>query len=110
MRPVVSQPYLILQNLDHPLQHASFAAGWNAVVSHDEIGECVLQASPLPQRPLDEVFHNSGSWLGAEDCVRLCSPGTLLANNVNKGLLPKTTACRSSIVPPTLCALPGDQK
>ena len=31
MRPVVSQRYLILQNLDHPLQHASFAAGWNAV-------------------------------------------------------------------------------
>jgi hypothetical protein len=57
MRPVVSQRYLILQNLDHPLQHASFAAGWNAVVFFFEIGEYVLQASPLPQRPLDEVFH-----------------------------------------------------
>jgi len=71
MRPVVSQRYLILQNLDHPLQHASFAAGWNAVVFHDEIGECVLQASPLPQRPLNEVFHHSGVVVGAQDCVRL---------------------------------------
>jgi hypothetical protein len=66
MRPVVSQRYLILQNLDHPLQHASFAAGWNAVVFHYEIGECVLQASPLPQRSLYEIFHNSGVWLGAQ--------------------------------------------
>ena len=64
MRPVVSQCYLMLQNLDHPLQHASFAAGWNAVVFHYEIGECVFQASPLPQRPLDEIFHNSGVVVG----------------------------------------------
>src|SRR6266576_5440676 len=95
MRPVVSQRYLILQNLDHPLQHASFAAGWNAVVSHDEIGECVLQASPLPQRPLNEVFHRSGHRTVCV-CARPGGWSRLFITDVEKGLLAKTTACPSS--------------
>ena len=91
MRPVVSQRYLILQNLDHPLQHASFAAGWDAVVFHHEIGECVLQASPLSKRPLNEVFHRARVGLGghrAESSPVFCRGASGLSlTNVKKGFL-----------------------
>ena len=54
---ILPQSDLVLQNLDHALQHAPLGAGGNAAVLRHEFGKRAVQAAPFSQRPLDEVFH-----------------------------------------------------
>jgi len=53
-----------------------------------------------------------GSWLGRRTVCVCAGRGwsRLLANNVNKGLLPKTTACLRTVIPLTVCMPSADHR
>jgi hypothetical protein len=56
---VLMQRDLAPQDHNHPLQHASLITGGNAVVLRQHVSERDLQAPPLSERSLNEVFHCS---------------------------------------------------
>lgn len=86
-------------------QHGPLLTRGDAVVLRHHIGKCGLQASPLSQRSLDEVFHDARKRLGAQGCGVLWLPGVspLSCTNVNKGFLAITTARLISVIPLIPC-------
>jgi hypothetical protein len=55
--PVSPYGDLVVQQLYHPLQHASVFAPWDTVVLCHDVSERLMQCSPIPEHSVDKLVH-----------------------------------------------------